>query len=285
MNLRLNRSLSVFNNLLLHLLSVGAVSLLTGASACAVTPKNATPIPIAPTLPSTAPAQVEPKVGSGTASAPVIVAPASPLKPGMHAVEKKELANVKALNERYRTATSASMDVTKQVKLGLIGSERKSSGKLYLSKGQLRMELEGAEKTLLVVNKKNLFAVTYPDAQLKGAAISVIKGETTSKKAQSQVLTSLLGSGGFLKSFKPTALQVGDQGELTYFLQPTNNQNEFTRAQMKVSKDGKEIRELRYWDARDNETALIFSNVKFGAKLDAQLFNYTPPADADVMNL
>ncbi len=206
-------------------------------------------------------------------------------QPGMHSVTAQELASLKAINESYRTAKSVAMDVTKQVKLGLIGSERKSSGKLFLSKGQLRMELEGAEKTLLVVNKKNLYAVTYPDPQLKGAAIQVIKGETASKKARSQALTSLLGSGGFLKSFKATALQVMDDGEKIYFLQPTNNQSEFTRAQFKVSQDGKEIRELHYWDARDNETILILSNIKFGTKIDPKLFTYAPPADADVMNL
>jgi len=204
---------------------------------------------------------------------------------GMHAVTPDELASLKKLNEKYRTSKSVTMDVVKQVKLGLIGSERKSAGKLFLSKGQLRMELEGTEKTLLIVNKKNIFAVTYPDPQLKGSAIQVIKGETSSKKAQKQALTTLLGSGGFLKSFKPTALQMTDDGDQIYFLQPTNDQNEFTRAQLKVSKSGKEIRELHYWDARDNETILSFANTVFGSKVDAKLFTYSPPADADLMNL
>ena len=266
------RTLNVFK----HLVCVSALSL-SATVGCAAAPLNPQPIPI-----SNAPQLAPVPATSHTAHRSVAKAPP---KAGMHSVTKKETAALKNLNDRYRTARSVTMDVSKHVKLGLIGSERKSTGKLFLAKGQLRMELDGSEKTLLVVNKKNLFAVTYPDSQLKGAALQIIKGETTSKKAQSQALTGLLGAGGFLKSFKPTALQVSDDGEQTYYLQPTNNQSEFIRAQLRVSADGKEIKELHYWDARDNETTYGFSNSKFGAKLDPELFNYNPPADADIMNL
>lgn len=204
---------------------------------------------------------------------------------GMKTVSPKEVATLKALNEKYRTAKSATMDVSKAVKLGLIGGERKSSGKLTIAGGQMRMELEGAEKTLLVVNKKNLFAVTFPPAELKDAAVQVIRGETSNKKAQSQVITGLLGSGGFLKNFKPTGLMQTPSGENLYFLAPMKAASEFKRAQLLVSKDGKEIREFKFWDERSNETTFSFSNIAFGKPVDASIFNYTPPANADVMNL
>lgn len=213
--------------------------------------------------------------------------PADASKVGLRSVNKKDLVALKALNEKYRKAKSIAMDVTKDVKLGLIGSARKSSGKLQLASGQLRMELEGSEHTLLVINKKNVFAVTYPDKALKGAALQVIKADVTSKKAkkqaQSSVLANLLGPGGFLKSFSPTGAISTDEGQ-TIFLTPLG-ESDMKRAQLKISKDQKEIRELHYWDALDNETTFSFSNIVFGAKLDVTTFNYTPPADADVMNL
>lgn len=224
---------------------------------------------------------------------PVIVAQAAtpakavsaPAATGMKTVSAKEVASLKKLNEKYRTAKSATMDVSKAMKLGLIGGERKSSGKLTIAGGQMRMELEGAEKTLLVVNKKNLFAVTFPPAELKDAAVQVIRGETGNKKAQSQVITGLLGSGGFLKNFKPTGLMQTASGENMYFLAPMKAASEFKRAQLLVSKDGKEIREFKFWDERENETTFSFSNIVFGKAIDASIFNYTPPANADVMNL
>lgn len=200
-------------------------------------------------------------------------------------VDAKELKRLRALNEKYRTAKSVSMDVSKAVKLGLIGSERKSSGKLTIAAGQMKMELEGSEKTLLVVNKKNLYAVTFPPAELKDAAVQVIRGETGNKKAQSQVITGLLGSGGFLKNFKPTGVTQKESGEILYFLAPMKAASEFKRAQLLVSKDVKEIREFKFWDERENETTFNFSNIVFGKPVDNSIFNYTPPANADVMNL
>ena len=222
---------------------------------------------------------------------PPFVKPADASKSGevksdeLRGVNKKDLATLKALNEKYRTATSIAMDVVKDVKLGLVGAERHSTGKLQLAMGQLRMELEGSEHTMLIVNKKNVFAITYPDKALKGAAIQIIKGDVSSKKAkkqaQSSALANLLGPGGFLKSFNPTGIET--KGELsTYFLSPVG-ESDMTRAQLKVSNG--EIRELHYWDARDNETIYQFSNTKFGQTLDATIFNDTPPANADVMNL
>ncbi len=206
-------------------------------------------------------------------------------KAELRGVNKTDLTTLKALNEKYRKAKSITMDVTKDVKIGLVGSERHSAGKLSLASGQLRMELEGSEHTLLVVNKKNVFAVTYPDKALAGAAVQIIKGDVTSQKAKKQAqqsaLTNLLGAGGFLKSFKPTGVET--QGDVqTYFLSPIG-ESDMTRAQMKV--ENGQIRWLRYWDARENETTYSFSNVKFDAKIDAKIFNYTPPANADVMNL
>jgi outer membrane lipoprotein-sorting protein len=203
----------------------------------------------------------------------------------LRGVNKKDLASLKSLNEKYRKAKSISMDVAKDVKLGLVGSERHSTGQLQLASGQLRMELEGSEHTMLIVNKKNIFAITYPDKALQGAAIQIIKGDVASKKAkkqaQSSALANLLGPGGFLKSFKPTGIEI--QGDMsTYFLSPIG-ESDMTRAQLKVSKG--EIRELHYWDARENETIFQFSNTKFGQTIDSKIFNYTPPANADVMNL
>jgi outer membrane lipoprotein-sorting protein len=236
-------------------------------------------------LPLALAAQPTAATPASSPKAAAATAPAGKATGGMKNVDAKELAALKTLNEKYRTAKSANMDVAKSVKLGLIGGERKSSGKVTIAGGQLRMELEGAEKTLLVVNKKYLYAVTYPPAELKDAAVQVIRGETSNKKTQSQVITGLLGSGGFLKNFKPTGMMQTESGEKQFFLAPMRAASEFKRAQLIVSKDGKEIREFRFWDERENETTFKFSNIVFGQPVDNSIFNYTPPANADVMNL
>ena len=204
---------------------------------------------------------------------------------GVRGISGKDLDVIKNLDASYQRSKAITMKVDKTLKLGLLNQERKASGKLFLSGGRVRLELDGSEKSLLVVNKQNLWAVTYPPPEFKNAAIQVIKGDTTSKKARSQSMVGLLSSGGFLKFFAPTGVQTSDDGAQVFFLQPRTDQTDFKRAQMTVSKDGKRILQLRYWDDRDNETNFMFSDVKFGAKVDDKLFNYSPPANADVMNL
>lgn len=251
-----------------------ASALAIGANALAQTvakPKG-TPIPIA-------------KKSAPAKSLPEAVLTNDTSKTEMRGVNPQDLTSLKALNEKYRKAKSIAMDVEKDVKLGLIGTQRHSAGKLQIASGQIHMELEGSEHTMLIVNKKNVFAITYPDKTLPGAAIQIIKGDVSSKKAkkqaQSSALANLLGPGGFLKSFKPTGVESAGVVK-TYFLSPIG-ESDMTRAQMKV--ENNQIRWLRYWDARDNETTFSFANIVFGAKIDPQIFNYTPPANADVMNL
>src|SRR3989338_5392789 len=99
------------------------------------------------------------------------------------------------------------MKVKKTTKIPLLEQERHAKGTLWISNGRLRMELEGAEKSLLVVNKKNLWAITYPPAEFKDAAVQVIRADTSTKKGRSQNFVALLSQGGFLKFFNATAVE------------------------------------------------------------------------------
>ena len=224
-------------------------------------------------------------MATALAAAPAQKPAPAAVQPAMRSATQDDEKKLSKISDRYRLAKTVSMKVAKTLKLGLLGEERKSTGQLWLSKGQLRMELAGSEKTLLVVNKNNLWAVTYPAPEFKDAAVQVIKAQTNSKKAKAQALTGLLGAGGFAKSFKATAVQVLDGGDVSYFLQPAQDQSDFKRAQIRVAKDAKSIVELHYWDERDNETIFQFSETTFGAKSDPKLFEFTPPVNADVMTL
>lgn len=221
---------------------------------------------------------------SATEAAPTNDAATSllPLKP----VSKTDLKVMRALDQRYQTAASITMDVEKTLTLGLLGQERKAKGKLTLSGGRLHMELEGTERSLLVINKTSFWAVTFPPPEFKDAATQVITGSVATKKGRSQSLVGLLAQGGFLKFFKATGVRKLPSGESVYFLQPEREQTEFKRAQLTLSSDGKELRELRYWDERDNETRFVFGSIVFGRKkAPDSLFNYVPPANADIMKL
>jgi hypothetical protein len=137
---------------------------------------------------------------------------------------------------KYQTSQSSIMNVEKKLKMGLLGDEKNSKGKLWMASGKIRMELDGSAKTLLVMNLKNLWAVTYPPAEFKDAAIQVITGQVNTKKGRAQGIVGLLSQGGLLKFFKPTGVQKNTEGEAVYFLQPYKQDADFTRAQVTLAK-------------------------------------------------
>jgi len=199
-------------------------------------------------------------------------------------VSSEELNLLKKLDAGYQKQ-SISMTVDKITRIPLLDQERKSTGRLLISAGRLRMEMQGNDKTLLVVNKQNLWAVTFPAPEFKDGPLQVIQTNTSTKKGRSQGFVTLLSQGGFLKFFIATGAQKDDKGNVLFFLSPKEEQVDFKRAQIKVSGDGKKMLAISYWDDRDNETRMEFSDIKSEAKLSNDLFNYTPPAGAEILKI
>lgn len=214
-------------------------------------------------------ASPEPSATPGKATAPS-AAPARALKA------------LKEIDKRYQEASSIAMDVDKTLSLGLLGKEKKSKGRLLLSKGRMRMEIDSPDKSIVVVDGKTLWIADYPSAEFKDASVQVLKGPLDSKKGAQRSFVSLLTRGGILKHFKIVGAQKDDEGRDVYFLVPNAQSFEFKRAQLTASGDGRSIAELRYWDERDNETRLRFSNVKFDVRAPAKSFEFVPPENADV---
>ena len=263
------------------IIAAGTVVTFTHApDAVAATPVS-TPAPAKP-----APALTKPAPAPAT---PVVMAAPGGKALDLPHVPKQATAQdmkiIRALDDSYQKAASVKMDVDKTLKLGLLQQERKAKGSLLISSGRLRLELTGEEKTLLIVNNKNYWAVTYPSAEFKEAPVQVIEGLMGTKKGRSQSILGLLTQGGFLKFFNVSGVQKEKSGETTFFLQPQKSASEFKRAELKVSADGKEIRELHYWDERDNETLLAFKGVNFGKKPADTNFNFEAPPGAEVMKM
>lgn len=227
-----------------------------------------------------------PKKNGKTAAKKVVKKPTPTPRP------KTDQEILKDIDAKYQKADAIAMKVDKTLKIGLLGEERKSSGSMWISEGRIRMELEGNEKSILVVNKKNLWAATYPGAEFPDAPVQVIKGEATSKKGQAKNALSLLSVGGFLRLFKPSEIKKRPDGSKAYTLLPKQGQtSDFKKAQVIVTPDAKAISELTYWDPRDNETQFLFRDVTFdkkeafGKKFEDKLFDYDPPKNAEIMNL
>ena len=193
-----------------------------------------------------------------------------------------DVAKIKAMDKRYQAAKSVAMDLEKTLTLTVLGRERVSKGRTLVSKGRMRLEIDSPDRSLLVVDRKTAWLVNYPSEEFKGSVVQVVKSNVGSKKTRSQAIVGLLAQGGFLKYFQ--VVGVGDADRI-YFLQPQKQLVEFSRAQARLTADGKDLLELRYWDELGNETALQFSRVRLNVPAPDSAFQYSPPADADVTSM
>ena len=212
--------------------------------------------------------------------------PVAPVVPAMRAPTPADVAKIKAIDRRYRAASSVSMDLGKTLKIAALGRERSAKGRVLVAKGRMRLEIDSPDRSLLVIDRKNAWLVNYPSDEFKGAALQVVKSKVaSSKKARSQAIVGILAQGGFLKHFKVVGIASGPASGDVYYLQPDHQLVEFTRAQARLTSDGTNLQELRYWDELGNETALLFSNVRLNGPAPDASFRFVPPADADVTTL
>jgi outer membrane lipoprotein-sorting protein len=190
-----------------------------------------------------------------------------------------------AAESKYQKAKSISMDVERKLVMGLLGKEKNAKGSIVLSKGKMRMELATPEKSIVVIDGKNLWVADYPPAEFKNAAVQVLKGQVNAKKAANQSFVGLLTRGGLLKEFMVTGSSRDDKKRITFFLSPKKENGDFKRAQIVLAEDNKTIEELRYWDDRDNATTMTFSNVKFNAPVSVKTFEFKPPENSDITTI
>lgn len=201
-------------------------------------------------------------------------------------INEHDLKLIQELDQKYQKSKHIQMKIKKTIKLSLLGTEKSSEGKLQLSQGKMRLELEAPEKSLVVIDAKNIWIVKYPESNSKSKfnKEQIIKAPVGSKKAQEQSFVGLLTKGGLLKYFSVSGTQ-GPNEDKTIFLQPKKEHTEFKRAQMKIDLDSKKIKKIKYWDELDNETSFEFSDITFNESVNIKDFQYQPNKQSEVVEL
>lgn len=207
-----------------------------------------------------------------------------------------------------------------------------AEGELFLSQSKLRLDLSEKStqsRDLLILGEKKFWAVHYPPKELIGAAIQVIQGDFqrqpsghASGKAESRKLPkkkpnsaqsgllALFGTGGLLKSFTVTGVQVEKTGNIRYYLMPKTEWVEAKRAMVEMAEEGQTVSlsKVLIWDFQDNESEYILrrfevvakkqklrpgrgqpeasdSKPELSAKQIAEKFKFSVPDGADVMTV
>lgn len=205
---------------------------------------------------------------------------------------RPQIATLEKFQKRLQNAGQVRSIVHRRTSIGLLGTEKRTSGDLLVSRGRVRMDLksiESEERQLLIVGDKAFWAVTYPPKEFKEAAVQVVTGKVKSKKSGSVGFLALLGKDGFLKSFTVTGVGLDKDGGLRYYLQPKVDWVEAKRALLALGPDiggERAFREIMIWDSQDNESQYTLEKVKFEkTKAESAKFTFTPPKNADVMSL
>jgi len=200
----------------------------------------------------------------------------------VQSIGKAEMSLLKMVDRKYQKEHGIHLKLKKTVKIGLLGSSRESEGEAWLNQGLMRLEIQKPEVSKMISTAKYFWIENAPPEGFKDIKTQVMKAELNTERAKSQGLIQLLTKGGVLKYFRVSGVQKA-KDTLIYFLQPHNQALEFKRAQILVSPKTKTIEELKYWDQMDNETTYSFTASVFNQKLDPKKFEYTPPADAEII--
>ena len=186
----------------------------------------------------------------------------------------------------YRKAEAVSMKFNKASVNEIFGTERTAAGKLMLRSGLMRMETEGAEKSLLIMDGKTIWFVQSMDNGGDSPSTVVNKGSAENLQKSNAVVAVLFDSRKLLKVFridKVEKVKVGKQSGARVFTLSPRKKNSSDVQKLEISAKDRQILRVTFWDARQNKTTYSFSEVDFKAKLSANEFAYSPPKDAEVM--
>ncbi len=188
----------------------------------------------------------------------------------------KQVSNALA---SYRSAKSIQANVKKTVTQEALGTEVKSEGIFYFSKGKLRMEIKDPERSTLVYDGRNVWFETPLDEK----RVHVTRMRVNELKRSDSLLTALFEKRDILKSFK--FLKVNSKsGQKNYVFEPRDKKKSEVQ-RLEIALRAKEIERISYQDQVENRVTLEFSNVDRRGKVSQNKFAYKPPAKAEVTEL
>ena len=200
-------------------------------------------------------------------------------------ISKKDLKEDSALKDvaaKIQKAKLVTMSAKKTVYNAITEGEKTYTGEIAVAKGKMRLNFTEPEKTLVLINPKEIWVANY-DLQDKEKAKQVIHIVSNKGKIP-QLLLAVLGGNSLLNNF---SIKKSSRREdhLTFDLAPKQKIEEVTKLQLVVDDKEKQIISIVYWDENDNKTSFDLSKIAFNEKIDSELFKFVPPKGVKVEEL
>jgi len=195
----------------------------------------------------------------------------------------KNLSLVKQVLRRYQKSEAVEIKISKKVHLSLLDETKESSGKLVLSKGRLRMEIEPPDESLLVMNK-NIIWLATPTPEELGGKTQVLKIPSSKLSQQSRApIAFLLGKESVWDQFVVQGEERKNSvTELKLKQKSSKEKADIKSVNLWIDHKNQRIEKLAYKDELDNETSYRFLETDFKAKPEDKKFEYVPPKDSEV---
>lgn len=194
---------------------------------------------------------------------------------------KKAAPDLKVLFHQIRSAPFVTLNVEKKTKSELLGTETVSPGVIYISDDKFRWDTEGKEKSRIIYDGKTIWTIQDPPKGFK-VPPQVTKMKLD-KKNENQILLKSLFHDKFDSQFKITKA-TQDKTTWVYKLVPVKKDAMVNDLEIKVSSK-KEISEIAYTDEVQNKISVLVNKVSLSKKPDLKLFQYKPPAGAQVTEI
>lgn len=192
---------------------------------------------------------------------------------------------LKEIEKKYSQTSALRAAVKKTLKLKMLEQERIFEGVLEIKKpGMFRLEFEKPEKSLAVTDGKTIWVVTYPSDPDLDNTVRVIRSRDPERVQSQALVTFLLGKGGLLNEFAFVSNET-QKNISRYTLTPKKQNDDIKKLVLVVNTKTKEIDQISFWDALDNETNLTLDNTKFGLSIEIKNFQFNPPEGAEVTDL
>lgn len=193
------------------------------------------------------------------------------------------LDEVKSVVVKYKENKGIVMNLRKKVRLELLDEEKTSQGKLWFSRGQLKVKISSPEKSLIVMNNKKVWTVQFLPKELGGKTQVGVMVSPKYTKITKVPLVFLLSVPEAWEEFK--LLKKSKQNGYAQFELAAKSESRMpsiTKIILEMDTSKKLIKKIGYVDELDNLTTYEFSKVKFGVSLSASKFRYKPPANAEI---
>ncbi|MFN8791795.1 MAG: LolA family protein [Bdellovibrionales bacterium] len=185
------------------------------------------------------------------------------------------------LFQQIRTSPFVVLKVEKKTKSELLGTETVSPGTIYISSEKFRWDTDAPEKSRIIYDGETVWTVQDPPKGFKVPPL--VTKMKLDKKNDSQILLKSLFQENFDKHFK-VIKSYQENSKKVFKLAPLKQDSNLQDLEISLNSKS-ELSAIHYKDEVENKISVFINEMKLSKKPDLKLFQYKPPAGAQVTEI